>query len=197
MNCDFDFRPIHLPIHKRSRRSKRLHHVYPLLLLGFWLVGCDDDPLTDLSLLGTEVVQSASVRADAASLAAQRSTVVRVRLETASSYDVTGVAGSLSVWVDGVVVATDLAAVNAPVTVFAARNHTQRDASLYFELDAAAGVRAGRDVDFFVTVTAPGQFVQGGTSDPTFARPKPSSANLPARANPSSSLSADPRESPP
>lgn len=168
MNRDFGFHPVRLPVHERNRKVKRLRCVYSLLLLGFWLVGCDDDPLTDLTILGTEVVQGASVSANAASPAAQRDTTVRVRLETDSSYNVTGVAGSLSVWVDGAVVATDLAAVNAPVTVFSARNLTPEgeDASLYFELDASAGVQAGSNVDFFVSVTAPGQFVQGKASIP-------------------------------
>lgn len=164
--------------------------VGPLLLLGFWLVGCDNDPLTDLSISSIEVTQDAPT-SSTVGLVSQRRTIVQVMLETDSSYNVTGVAGVLSVAVDGVIVTTDLSSVNEPVTV-STRSHAREDASLYFDLEAPTGISASSDVDLFVTLTAPGQFVQGRVSDLTFGGPDPFSVAPPSCVNPSGSASMSP-----
>ncbi len=135
-----------------------------LLLLG--LVGCDETPLTDLSIRSLKVTQDTPIGSNTTVLVSQRLTTVRAVLGSDSSYDVTNVVGSLSIAVDGVIIATDVAAVNGAVTVPAGGK-----GSLHFILDAPTGITPSSDVDFLLTLSAPNQFLQGVAFDLTFDAP--------------------------
>lgn len=136
-----------------------------LLCTGFSMVGCDDTPLTDLSISRLELTQGASAGSTAV-LVSERRTTLRVMLTSDSSYPVSGVVGRLSVAVDGRALGTDLAAVNEPVTVPAGSK-----ASLVFILEAPTGISPSSDVDFWLSLSAPGQFLEGQAFDMTFGAP--------------------------
>jgi hypothetical protein len=147
-----------------------------LLLLGFWLVGCDSDPQSSLTITSIEINQGTQTSTNTISLVAQRSTTVRVMLETGSSNDISNVSGLLSVTVDGVFITPvgGLEAVNAPITVPANPDRDSENDSLYFELAAPTNITESSDVDFFVAVAGNGQVVQAEALNLSFTETSPS-----------------------
>lgn len=155
--------------------------IVSLLLLGFWFIGCDSTPLTDLSIRSIEVMQGASASPHAVGLATRNLITVRVKLETDSSFDVTNVTGTLSISLNGTMIGTDVAAVNEPVTVHSGANE---DVSLYFTLEAPTDITANSEVDLFVILVAPSQFLQGWVFDLAFNSLEPFPVAHPSCAPP-------------
>lgn len=152
---------VHSAAVKEKDHMNRTICIVLLMLLG--LVSCDETPLTDLSVRSLKVTQGKS---GAHNLVSQRLTTVQAVIETDASDDITNVVGALSVAVDGVIIAIDVAAVNGAVTIPAGGKGLLR-----FSLEAPTGISPSSSVDFLLTLSAPNQFLQDVALDLTFDAP--------------------------
>ncbi len=145
------------------------------LLLAVWLTSCEGDPASTLAITSIEVNQGTQTSSNTVALVAERSTTVRVLLETGSSNAIGNVAGLLSVTVDGAFITPvgGIQAINEPITVPASPDRDSEDDSLYFELEAPTGISESSDVDFFVVVAGNAQVVQGEALDLSFVETTP------------------------
>lgn len=149
---------------------KRIFGISLAFLLALWLMGCVSDPASTLAITSVEVNQGTQTSSNTIALVAERSTTVRVMLETGSSNAISNVAGKLSVKVDGAFITPvgGISAVNEPITVPAAPDRNSEDDSLYFELEAPTGIPESSDVDFLVVVAGNGQVDSGEALDLRF-----------------------------
>jgi Metallo-peptidase family M12B Reprolysin-like len=135
------------------------------------LVGCPSNPADNLTITSIEITQGIQDTTNSIALVSQRSTTVRVFLNTGSGNAITGVTGNLAVWVNGAIITPvgGISSVNQPITVPASPNRNNESDSLYFELPAPSGIPASGDVDFFVVVAGPGQLRNAEVLNKTFS----------------------------
>ncbi len=150
-----------------------MKHIYGIglsLLLAPWLAGCESDPASTLAVTSVEVNQGTQTSSNTVALVAERSTTVRVMLETGSSNAISNVTGLLAVKVDGAFITPvgGISAVNEPITVPAAPDRNSEDDALYFELETPSGIPESSDVDFSVVAAGNGRLISGEALDLSF-----------------------------
>lgn len=143
-----------------SRLIARARYFGGIALLVGLLTACPPAPSgTDLTVDNIEVTQAIQTPSNTIELVAQRSTTVRVTVDTNASVPVSGVTGILHVFVDGIRVTptAGVAAQNIAITAPPSPDRGNADDTLNFELTAPTGITASTDVDFEVELIVAGE----------------------------------------
>lgn len=138
----------------------RVRYLGVIAILAALLTACPPAPTgTDLTVDTIEVTQAIQTPSNTIDLVAQRSTTVRVTVDTDTSASVSGVTGILHVFVDGtrITPTAGMAPQNIAITALPSPDRGNAGDTLNFELTAPTGISASNDVDFEVELIVSGE----------------------------------------
>lgn len=134
-----------------------------LIITSFLLLSCTEVPEgSDLSVGSIEITQGLQTSSNSIPLIAQRSTAVRVTVNTGGNVPISGISGTLRVFVNGTEItpANGIIPINAPFTASPNPSRAVENDTLNFEIPAPTGIGASSNVDFQVDLVR-----LGGDSD--------------------------------